>query len=292
MLDVYRQFYLLDAQPFKLSPDYHFSFGHRTYDHAKAYLKYAITEGEGIVVVTGDAGTGKTTLIATLMSEIDSRRIKMKSLNNAQLDSSNLVKRVVDIFGLPTANRSNAELLALLEHYLINYQSSGGRAVLVIDEAQGLTTELLEDLRLLSNLQDNNQLLLQLILVGQGSLMDHIRAPGMEQLQQRLIAATHLEPLEPEETSDYIRHRLGKVGWDGAPEILDEAMGLIHKFSSGIPRRINLICHRLFLRGGLEQKHKLDGQDALHVIVELHKEGLLTPVSRRDLTKRPVLVSA
>jgi type II secretory pathway predicted ATPase ExeA len=110
-----------------------------------------------------------------------------------------------------------------------------------------------------------------------------IRAPGMEQLQQRLIAASHLEPLKLSETVAYVEHRLRKVGWQNDPSFSKESMNLIHKFSGGVPRRINLICHRLFLRGGLEQKHKLHGEDALHVIVELHREGLLTPAASRTL---------
>lgn len=110
-----------------------------------------------------------------------------------------------------------------------------------------------------------------------------VRAPGMEQLHQRLIAASRLVPLEYDETVAYVEHRLRQVGWKDDPTLSREAMKLIHKFSCGIPRRINLICHRLFLYGGLRQKHELTGGDALHVIVELHKEGLLTPVARRSL---------
>ena len=109
--------------------------------------------------------------------------------------------------------------------------------------------------------------------------MEMIRAPGMEQLQQRLIAASHLEPLNLTETIAYVEHRLRMVEWQGDPSFSEEAMNLIYKFSRGVPRRINLICHRLFLRGGLEQKHHLEGEDALHVIVELHKEGLLIPAN-------------
>jgi general secretion pathway protein A len=156
---------------------------------------------------------------------------------------------------------------------------------LIVDEAQGLSVEALEELRLLSNLQHDNRLLLQVFLVGQEPLLDMIRAPGMEQLHQRVIAASHLIPLQQDETRAYVEHRLHKVGWQNDPKFCDDSMNLIHKFSGGVPRRINLICHRLFLRGGLEQKHELAGADALHVIVELHKEGLLTPVVRRSLDK-------
>lgn len=283
MLDVYKSCYHLKEQPFRLSPDHRFSFGHRTYDDARSYLKYAINEGEGFVVITGAPGTGKTTLIGSLLSEIDDDRVNVATLTNSQLDTNNLVKRVAFSFGLNVSGENNSSHLWKLERFLIEQNNSNRRCILIVDEAQGLDEESLEELRLLSNLQYNHKLLLQVFLVGQEALLDKVRAPGMEQLHQRLIAASHLQPLEPDETEAYVEHRLKQVGWNHDPELTPETLGLIHKFSGGVPRRINLICHRLFLRGGLEQKHHLDGQDALHVIVELHKEGLLVPVERRSL---------
>lgn len=281
MLDVYRTCYKLNDQPFRLSPDHRFCFGHRTYDDARSYLEYAINEGEGFVVITGAPGTGKTTLIGTLLSEIDEDKVSVAMLTNTQLDTGNLLKRVAHAFDLATDSIDGCDHLWGLEKYLVDNHLQGRRSILIVDEAQGLDTTSLEDLRLLSNLQYNHKLLLQVFLVGQESLLDKVRAPGMEQLHQRLIAASHLQPLDPEDTESYVEHRLKQVGWNNDPELTPESLGLIHKFSGGVPRRINLICHRLFLRGGLEDKHRLDGQDALHVIVELHKEGLLTPVERR-----------
>ena len=281
MLDVYKSCYKLKGQPFRLSPDYRFSFSHRTYDEAKAYLKYATSEGEGFVVITGAPGTGKTTLIYTLMAEMDTSRVKVATLVNEQLDSRELVERVNDAFGLPADN--DVAPLPKLMRFLNQNKNEGGRAILIVDEAQGLTREALEELRLLSNLQNYDGLLLQVFLLGQDPLLEIIRAPGMEQLQQRLIAASHLEPLKLRETVAYVEHRLRKVGWQNDPSFSEESMNLIHKFSGGVPRRINLICHRLFLRGGLEQKHRLQGEDALHVIVELHKEGLLTPATSESI---------
>ncbi len=281
MLDVYKSCYKLKGQPFRLSPDYRFSFSHRTYDEAKAYLKYATSEGEGFVVITGAPGTGKTTLIAALLAELDTARVKVATLVNEQLDSRALVERVNDAFGLPAGN--GVAPMPKLMRFLNQNSNEGGRAIMIVDEAQSLSKEALEELRLLSNLQNYDGLLLQVFLLGQDSLLEIIRAPGMEQLQQRLIAASHLEPLQLNETVAYVEHRLRKVGWQNDPTFTQESMKLIHKFSGGVPRRINLICHRLFIRGGLEQKHKLHGEDALHVIVELHREGLLTPAAGRAL---------
>jgi len=279
MLDVYKSCYKLTGQPFRLSPDYRFCYSHRTYDEAKAYLKYAVSEGEGFVAITGAPGTGKTTLISALLSELDKTRVKVANLANEQLDTRDLVERVNDAFDLPADN--GVAPLPKLMRFLNQNSQEGGHAILIVDEAHCLTPAALEELRLLSNLQNYDGLLMQVFLLGQDPLLEMIRSPGMEQLQQRLIAASHLEPLELDETVAYVEHRLRKVGWQNDPAFTQESMQLIHKFSGGVPRRINLICHRLFLRGGLEEKHELLGEDALHVIVELHKEGLLTPEAFR-----------
>ena len=281
MLDVYKSCYNLQGQPFRLSPDYRFSFNHPSYDEAKSYLKYAVSEGEGFVVITGAPGTGKTTLIGSLLAELDNERVRIANIAHQKLDPRSLVERVNDAFGLPVDN--DIAPLPKLMRFLNQNSQSGGRAILIVDEAQTLTQEALEELRLLSNLQNYDGLLLQVFLLGQEQLLDLIQVPEMEQLQQRMIAASHLEPLELEETIAYIEHRLRKVGWQNDPSFNEESLNLIHKFSAGVPRRINLICHRLFLRGGLENKHALEGEDALHVIVELNKEGLLIPVARKAL---------
>ena len=283
MLDVYKSVYNLEGSPFRLGPDHHFSFGHRTYDDAKSYLKYAISEGEGIVAITGAPGTGKTTLIATLISELDLIQVQVGVITNVQLDSANLLDMIIDAFSLSLDRSDNVSAMQGFKLYLRHQSEKGRRVILIVDEAQGLTTELLEELRLFSNFQHNTNLLLQIFLVGQEPLMDIIRAPGMEQLHQRLIAAAQLKPLSFEQTVDYVMHRLDRVGWKNDPAFTDEALSLVHKFSAGIPRRINLICHRLFLHAGLKEKHELLGGDALQVIVELHREGLLTPVAMRAL---------
>lgn len=283
MLDVYKSVYNLAGQPFRLSPDYRFSFGHPTYEDAKSYLKYAVNEGEGIVAITGAPGTGKTTLIASLIAELDIGHVHVGVVTNVQLDTSNLVDMAVDAFSLQIERSDSVSLIKEFKQFLRREHQKGRRVILIVDEAQGLTAELLEELRLLSNLQHNTELLLQIFLVGQEPLMDIIRSPGMEQLHQRLIAAAQLKPLSFEETVDYIKHRLNCVGWKDDPVFTDEVFSLIHKFSVGVPRRINLICHRLFLHVGLKGKHQLAGGDALNVIVELHREGLLTSVANRAL---------
>ena len=190
---------------------------------------------------------------------------------------------IIDAFSLNLDRSDNVSAMQGFKLYLRHQSEKGRRIILIVDEAQGLTAELLEELRLFSNLQHNASLLMQIFLVGQEPLMDIIKAPGMEQLHQRLIAAAQLKPLSFEQTVDYVVHRLDCVGWKNDPAFTDEALSLVHKFSAGVPRRINLICHRLFLHAGLKEKHELLGGDALQVIVELHREGLLTPVAMRAL---------
>ena len=283
MLDVYKSVYNLEGQPFRLSPDYRFSFGHQTYNDAKSYLKYAIHQGEGLVAITGAPGTGKTTLIASLISGLDQAKVKAGVVTNVQLSSPNLLDMIVDAFSLQVDGSDHVHVMKVFKQFLIQQYEAGRRVILIVDEAQGLTAELLEELRLFSNLQHNTQLLMQIFLVGQEPLMDIIRSPGMEQLHQRLIATAQLKPLDLEQTIDYIAHRLSCVGWKNDPVLTDEVCSLIHKFSDGIPRLINLICHRLFLHAGLKNRHELVGGDALVVIVELHKEGLLTVTARHAL---------
>ena len=285
MLDIYKTRYRLKDHPFRLGPDHRFSLDHPSYANAKAYLEYAISQGEGFIAITGEPGTGKTTLIHGLLAGLDKTHIQVATLTCAQLDPRSLIEMVLTSFGLQRNEGSKASLLAELETFLVQQSRSGRHAVLIVDEAQGMSPESLEELRLLSNLQHDNRLLMQVFLVGQDHLLDMIHAPGMEHLQQRLIAASHLEPLDLEETVTYIEHRLCHVGWQGDPAITEDALRLVHKFSGGVPRRINLICHRLFLYGGLEQKHELAGEDARHVIEELHNERVLSPeLSSGDLS--------
>ncbi len=282
MLDVYRTYYKMTGEPFRLSPDHRFSLAHSSYANARAYLQYAIFQGEGFIAVTGGPGTGKTTLIGDLVEGLDKEHIEVATLTSTQLESRDLLQMVVNLFDLHPEDTSKPGLLQELEQFLNQQSYKGRRVILIVDEAQGLSAAALEELRLLANLQRNHQLLLQIFLVGQEQLLEMLRKPGMEHLHQRLIAASHLQPLGLDEVIDYVEHRLSRVGWKGDPSIDEGALRLIHRYSGGIPRRINLICNRLFLYGGLEQKHALVTEDARTVIEELHKEFLLSPESEGE----------
>jgi type II secretory pathway predicted ATPase ExeA len=275
LLELYKSCYGLEGEPFRLSPDHRFSYAHRSYAHARSYLEYALSQGEGFIVITGEAGTGKTTLISDLLENMDRSSAMVVTLTSAQLDMEHLVMLVISSFGLSVSDNSIALLLVELKKFLVRLHQKGGRAILILDEAQGLSRAALEELRLLSNLQHENRLLLQIFLLGQDGLLEKIQAHGMENLHQRIIATSRLEPLDLEETVAYLEYRLCHVGWKGDPAISAQAVRIIHRFSGGIPRRINLIAHRLFLFGGIHRKHRLSGDDAKRVVEELRRERLL-----------------
>lgn len=277
MIDAYENYYKynLSADPFRLSPDHRFAFPHASYAKARAYLEFAIRRGEGFITITGAPGTGKTTLINEIVASIGDASVLLATLSSTQLESRDLLHMVAAAFGLRYGDVSKATLLLGLEEFLTQQQRKNKRAVLIVDEAQGLSSGAIEELRLLANLQCQNRLLLQVVLVGQEQLRDLMKAPGMEHLNQRIIVATYLEPLSLSDTVTYIEHRLKKVRWRGDPAITEDALRLIYRFSGGVPRRINLICSRLFLFGGLEGKQELGGEDAQIVIEDLQKESLL-----------------
>ncbi len=275
MLDVYRSFYGFSGEPFRLGPDYRFSLHHTSYASAKAYLDYAIYQGEGFIAISGGPGTGKTTLISEILATLDRTRVQVATLTSTQLESRDLLHMVASAFGIQAEGLDKAALVIEIEAFLVKKLRGGQRAMLIVDEAQGLSANALEELRLLANLQYQYQLLLQICLVGQEKLLELIHSPGMEHLQQRLVAATTLEPLGYDETIDYIEHRLTKVGWKGDPSIDEGALRLIYRYSGGTPRRINLIANRLFLYGGMERKHQLSVADAQTVIEGLKEEHLL-----------------
>ncbi|NNG13025.1 MAG: AAA family ATPase, partial [Halobacteria archaeon] len=277
MIDSHENYYKykLSADPFRLSPDHRFAFSHPSYAKAKAYLEFALRRGEGFITITGGPGTGKTTLINEIVAGIRDADVLMATLNSTQLESRDLLHMVAAAFGLHYGEVSKPTLLLGLEEFLTQQKRHNKHAVLIVDEAQGLSPSAIEELRLLANLQLQSRLLLQVVLVGQERLRDVVQAPGMEHLSQRIIVASHLDPLTLPDTVAYVEHRLKKVRWQGDPAITEDALRLIHKFSGGVPRLINLICSRLFLFGGLEGTHELTGEDAQSVIEDLQQESLL-----------------
>jgi putative secretion ATPase (PEP-CTERM system associated) len=271
---MYENFYNLRAEPFRLSPDHHFCYEHKGFARARAYLTYAFTRAEGFVVITGRPGTGKTTLIGDLIESLAKDDVATANLVSTQLEADDLLRTVAYSFGVGSGRLEKAELLQRLKVLFHKWHRDGRRALLIVDEAQDLSITAMEELRLLTNIQVDGQPLLQIFLLGQPELRDLVFSPEMDQVHQRIVAASHLEALEQEETEAYVTHRLDAVGWRDDPAISKTVFPLIYKFSEGIPRRINLICSRLFLHGCVEQKHRIGVQDIRTVIKELQSENL------------------
>ena len=281
---MFKTFYQLSAEPFRLSPDSRFCFPHPSYRKAIIYMRHAIQRGEGFIMITGRPGTGKTTVIQHLLRILKPGQVVVAKLVTSQLAADDLLRLVSYSFNLNPEGSDKAKLLFQLERFLRQQYQQGRRALLIVDEAQDMAENALEELRLLTNIQAGTQQLLQIFLVGQEKLRHVVIAPALEQLQQRMIAATHLEPLDATETRDYIKYRLHRVDWSGDPLISNEAYTMIHQFSRGIPRQINQICNRLLLHGSIEKKHRLGLADVRIVVEELQHE-LLLPANKEEFDK-------
>jgi type II secretory pathway predicted ATPase ExeA/outer membrane protein OmpA-like peptidoglycan-associated protein len=284
---MYDTYYKLSVDPFRLSPDHRFCLRHRSFAKARAYLHYALSLGEGFVMITGAPGSGKTTLFDEVLSEPELSRFTVARLNMTQLGAEDLLQMVAYSFKQNIEGHNKAYLLHHLEIFLQQQHRMMRRAILIIDEAQDLSAAALEEVRLLTNLELNERPLLQVFLVGQDQLHETIGMPSMVQLQQRLVAHTRIESMTAEETTAYILHRLRVADWSGDPQIGADALQEIFAFSHGVPRRVNQLCSRLLLYGMLEEKHLLNSSDVWHVINELHDEWLLPSEDETLFSSRP-----
>ena len=265
---MYEDYYGLSAKPFQLNPDPAFYFASRGHKRAMAYLEYGLHQNEGFIVITGEVGAGKTTLVRSLLEKLDGQKVVAAQLVTTQLDAGDILRMVAAAFGV-RAQGEKAQTLLALEAFLVSATAAGKRALLIVDEA-----------RMLSNFQLGQHALLQSFLIGQPEFRATMQSAQMSQLRQRVIASYHLGPLDATETRAYIEHRLSCVGWRGVPAFDDGAHGRIFEMTQGTPRRINTLCDRLLLAGFLGEKQAFSAADLDELQAEMDDEAPAPPPAR------------
>jgi len=269
---MYESFYKLSGKPFQLLPDTNIVFPSSGHKRALSYMVYGLEQGEGFIVITGDVGTGKTTLIQTLLADIKKEEIVPINIAAANMDDTAILHSITEALELGLDGSNKVIFLRELKKVFGDYQKQGKRVVIIIDEAQTLSWEALEELRILTNLEAEGKALLQVFLVGQPELRKIINSKNTEQLQQRIIASYNLAHLTDSETKEYILYRLKKVGWDNDPSISEGVFTEIFEWSEGVPRKVNLVCDRLFLYEFLEELHTIQKKHVETVIAEMDEE--------------------
>ena len=238
--------------PFLMTPDARLFFASQGHSRAYAHLVYGIAQREGFIVVTGEVGAGKTTLIERLCSELSPGAFVVSRIETSQVPGDDLLRLVARGFGAESQGSKADVLHAIAETLRGAGGEAGRRHLLIVDEAQALTPAALEELRMLSNVTDGHRALLQTLLIGQPQLRRLIASPDLDQLRQRVLASYHLSGLSQEETRAYVEYRLNAVGWTGHPSWEDGALDRVHELTEGIPRRINRLCSRVLLSAALE----------------------------------------
>jgi general secretion pathway protein A len=282
---MYESHFGLSAKPFQLVPDPGFFFGSRGHKRAMAYLNYGLHQAEGFLVITGEVGAGKTTLIRNVLNQISDQQIVATQIVSSQLDENDLLRTVALGFGLSVSKESKADLLVSISSHFESLMRDGKRALLIVDEAQNLSPRAIEELRMLSNFQVGSSSLLQSFLVGQPEFREVMQRPEMKQLKQRVIASFHLGPLDKSETKQYIEHRLTKVGWTDNPKFDPLAFEKISEATGGIPRRINTLCDRLLLACYLGDQSTITADIVDEISTEIFDE--LSAIQIKTPTKTP-----
>ena len=290
---MYTEYYGLSERPFQLTPDARFYFESRTHKKAMAYLGYGLAQGEGFIVITGDVGAGKSTLVAHLMATIDRARLNAINVVSTQVEGTDMLRLAAQGMGLATAGVEKAQLLERVEQHLEEQARAGKRTLLIVDEAQNLPESALEELRMLSNYQVGGRALLQIFLLGQPEFREKMAGESLEQLRQRVIATHHLEPMGENEVEPYITHRLALAGWQpGRPKIDAEAFAEIYRHTGGVPRRVNQLAARLLLYGSVEQLDRLDAEAVATVAADMSGDARKQPQEERVLPLRSVSLSS
>jgi general secretion pathway protein A len=269
---MYAEFYGLTAQPFQLTPDPRFFFESTVHRQAMAYLVYGLHHAEGFIIITGEVGAGKTILVENLLSTIDRRSFVTAKIVTTQLAGDDLLHMVAAGFGIAKDGLAKGPLLQRISEFALAQHRNGKRVLLIVDEAQNLSFEALEELRMLSNIFFDRTMALQSFLLGQPQFRATLGSPRLEQLRQRVTAAYHLGPLGEGESRAYVEHRLRRADWKGDPHFAEDCFPLIHQRTGGVPRKINALCSRLLLFGFLEELHTLTAHAVEKVANDLREE--------------------
>lgn len=268
---MYLKFYELTLPPFDLTPNPRFLFHSVKHREAINHLLYGIRERKGFVQLTGEIGAGKTTLCRAFLEQLDSH-FSTALLLTPVLDANELVKAIAAEFGLNVKGLDRLETLATINDFLIRQVQQGKDCVLIIDEAQNFSDELLEQVRQLSNVETDDRKLLQIVLIGQPELRQRLNNPRLKQLRQRITVRYHLKALDRFETGQYVRHRLGLAGANGTPSFTGPAIWRVFRYSNGVPRLINAICDKALLAGFVRQSRRINFSMIGRAIRELEGE--------------------
>jgi putative secretion ATPase (PEP-CTERM system associated) len=269
---MYTSFYKFSGNPFQMTPDSRFYFESDVHRRAMAYLLFGLEQAEGFIILTGDVGAGKTTILSHLLERLDPSAYVTAKIVSTHLQSDDMLRAIAAGFNLPFQGLDKATLLNRIENFLVSTFNRGLRTLLLVDEAQNMPPAALEELRMLSNFQVGPHAPLQGILMAQPQFRRLLANPDLEQFRQRIIASHHLGPIGVAETRDYIRYRLSVVGWTNDPEISEEAYGDIFENTSGVPRKINTFCNRLMLFCFLDELHHIDREAVRAVAEDLVRE--------------------
>jgi len=271
---MYETFYGLKEKPFNLNPDPDFLYMSRVHEMACIHLEYAIMENKGFVIITGEIGSGKTTLINYLLRKIP-EDIEIGIINNTLVKPSEFLRMICKEYELPVESADKTTLLTHLHTFLLEQFSRGRRVILIVDEAQNLPDVTIEEIRLLSNLESEKHHLIQIILVGQPQLKEKLQQKSLEQFVQRVTVHCHLDALDKAEVADYVRHRLQVAGAAEQNLFTDDALRAVYKYSLGIPRLINILCDTALVYGYADEKRVIE-REIVESVAEARQIGRLS----------------
>lgn len=269
---MYCEYYGLLRTPFEMTPDPAFLYLGEAHREGLATLVYGVSSGKGFVMLTGEVGTGKTTLLHALLGRLDSQT-RSAFIFNPRLEPLDFFRMLFEELGIEVSGRSKAEYLLTLNHFLIERLEHGEKTLLIVDEAQNLSAEMLEEIRLLSNLETPRSKLIQIMLVGQPELKEMLEKPELRQLRQRIALRHHLRPFDEQETRDYVQERLGRAGYTGRGLFKRGALDAIFAVTAGTPRLVNSVCDSALLLGYSRQQPVIDASLIREVASELELEG-------------------